>query len=110
MDDFTKKRIQKIMNNYTENALPEHIKSQIKVGYKIRGNNVTLFQERQAFRSDQWVQLPIAQFRLAENVWKVYWQDSKNKWHFVDDIEPSENFEAQLEIVNNGHNGVFMLY
>jgi hypothetical protein len=26
MDDFTKKRIQKIMDNYTENAVPERVK------------------------------------------------------------------------------------
>jgi hypothetical protein len=38
IDDFTKKRIQKIMDHYTENAVPEHVKSQIKISYKIRGN------------------------------------------------------------------------
>ncbi|WP_434752316.1 DUF3024 domain-containing protein [Paenibacillus amylolyticus] len=108
MDDFTKRRIQKIMNSYTENAIPKQFKNQIKMGYKMRGNNVTLFQERQAFRSDEWVKLPYAQFRLVENVWKVYWQDSKGKWHFVDDIEPSEDFEALLEIVDQGHDGMFV--
>jgi len=25
MDDFTKKRIQKIMDHYTEKAVPEHV-------------------------------------------------------------------------------------
>lgn len=27
---------------------------------------MTLIEERQAFQSDQWVQLPVAQFRLDE--------------------------------------------
>ncbi|MDQ0721948.1 hypothetical protein QF049_003209 [Paenibacillus sp. W4I10] len=107
MDDFTKKRIQKIMDHYTKNAVPEHVKSQIKISYKIRGKNVTLMEERQAFQSDQWVQMPVAQFRLDEKKWKVYWQDSKGKWHFIDDIEPNENFETQLKIVEQGHNGMF---
>ncbi|WP_366346026.1 hypothetical protein [Paenibacillus amylolyticus] len=79
MDDFTKKRIQKIMDHYTENAVPEHVKSQIKISYKIRGKHVMLIEERQAFQSDQWVQMPVAQFRLDEKAWKVYWQDSKGK-------------------------------
>lgn len=107
MEDFTKERIIKIMDTYTNNAVPDHVKSQIRISYKIRGNNVTLIEERQGFRSDQWVQLPVAQFRLNENAWSVYWQDSKGKWHFVDDIETNVDFEKQLQIVDEGHNGMF---
>jgi hypothetical protein len=107
MDDFTKKRIMKIMDKYTQNAVPEHVKSQIRISYKIRGNHVTLIEERQGYKSDQWVQMPVAQFRLDENGWKIYWQDSKGKWHFIDDIEPNEDFETQLKIVDEGHNGMF---
>ena len=107
MDDFTKKRIIKIMDFYTQNAVPDHVKSQIRISYTIRGNNVTLIEERQGFRSDQWVQLPVAQFRLSENEWSIYWQDSKGKWHFIDDIEPNVDFEKQLQIVDEGHNGMF---
>lgn len=33
---------------------------------------MTLIEERQAFQSDQWVQMPVAQFRLDEKTWKVY--------------------------------------
>jgi len=107
MDDFTKKRIMKIMDKYTQNAVPEHVKIQIRISYKIRGNHVTLIEERQGYKSDQWVQMPVAQFRLDENEWKIYWQDSKGKWHFIDDIEPNEDFETQLKIVDEGHNGMF---
>ncbi len=107
MDNFTSKRINKIMEKYIQNAVPEHVKNQIKISYKIRGNHVTLIEERQGFKSDQWVQLPVAQFRLDENEWKIYWQDSKGKWHFIDDIEPDEDFEKQLKIVDEGHNGLF---
>ncbi|WP_445670352.1 DUF3024 domain-containing protein [Paenibacillus sp. FSL K6-2393] len=46
------------------------MKSQIKISYKIRGKHVTLIEERQAFQSDQWVQLPVAQFRLDERYGK----------------------------------------
>lgn len=107
MDDFTKKRIIKIMEKYIQNAVPEHVRNQIKINYKIRGNNVTLIEERQAFKSDQWVQLPVAQFRLHETKWKVFWRDSKERWHFIDDIEPDENFEKQLDIVDKDNIGIF---
>ncbi|SMF79076.1 Protein of unknown function [Paenibacillus uliginis N3/975] len=107
MDEFTKKRIIKIMEEYTKNAVPEHVKNQIKINYKIRGNNVTLIEERQAFKSDQWVQMPVAQFRLNKIKWEVFWRDSKERWHFIDDIEPDEDFEKQLEIVDKDNNGIF---
>ncbi|MBD3922146.1 DUF3024 domain-containing protein [Paenibacillus sp. PR3] len=107
MDDFTKKRIEKIMNVYIEQKVPKHIRNQIRLNYKIRGNNVTLNEERPAFKSTEWVELPVAQFRLEQNQWKVYWRDSKNKWHFVEDIAPHENFETQLMIVEEDSRGVF---
>ncbi len=107
MDDFTKKRIIKIMDNYTKNKVPKHIQNQIKMSYKIRGNNVTLIEERPAFMSDRWVQLDIAQFRLDKDKWKIYWKDSKEKWHFVEDILPNEDFEKQLEIVDKDSKGIF---
>ncbi|CAI6035520.1 hypothetical protein PAECIP112173_00805 [Paenibacillus sp. JJ-100] len=68
---------------------------------------MTLIEERQGYNSDHWVQMPVAQFRLGENKWKIYRQDSKGKWHFIDDIEPNEGFEIQLKISDEGHNGMF---
>ncbi|WP_454188331.1 DUF3024 domain-containing protein [Paenibacillus ihumii] len=60
------------------------------------GNTVTLLQDRPSFMPGQRVELPIAQFRLEENKWKVYWKDSKDRWHFVEDIKPNDDFEQQL--------------
>ncbi|WP_256704144.1 DUF3024 domain-containing protein [Paenibacillus sp. FSL R5-0766] len=34
-------------------------------------------------------------------------QDSKGRWHFIDDIEPNEDFETKLKIVDEGHKGMF---
>jgi len=107
MDEFTKKRINKIMVKYTNEAIPEQHKDKMKLSFKIRGNNVTLIEERPAFRSDQWVKRDIAQFRLDQDLWKIYWKDSKGKWHFVDDFVADEIFENQLAIVVNDERGMF---
>ena len=97
----------KIRDNYTKNAVLEHVKTQIRISYKIRGDHVTLIEERHGYNSNQWVQMPVTQFRLVENKWKIYWQDSKGKWNFMDDIEPNEDFEIQLKISDEGQNGMF---
>ena len=107
MDDFTKKRIIKVMDNYIENKIPKHIRNQIRMNYKMRGKNVTLVEERPGFMSDEWVEIDIAQFRLDQGKWKVYWRDSKDKWHYVEEIEPEEDFERQLKKVDEDNSGIF---
>ncbi len=107
LDSFTKKRLEKILNGYIEGKIPKHIRNQIRLNYKFRGNNITLVEERPAYKGDQWIELDIAQFRFDQQKWKVYWRDSKNKWHFVEDIIPDEDFEKQLKIVDNNNNGIF---
>lgn len=107
LDVFTKKRIEKIMTTYIEAKVPKHVSNQIKLNFKFRGDTVTLNEERIAYMSDQWVEMPIAQFRFEQNKWKIYWRDSKKKWHFVDDFTPEEDFEKQLQIVDNDNRGMF---
>ncbi|WP_051286840.1 DUF3024 domain-containing protein [Paenibacillus taiwanensis] len=107
MDEFTKAKVKKIMDGYVKDKIPKHLQNQIKINYKIRGNNVTLIEERPAFRSEQWVQHDIAQLRRENELWKVYWKDSKKRWHFIDDIEPNESFEEQLEIIDHDKNRIF---
>lgn len=99
LDAFTKKRIGKIVDNYIDNKIPGHLKNEVKIHYKFRSNTVTLSQERPGYMGRRF-EYPIAQLRLEESYWKVYWQDSKNKWHFVDDIKPDENFEKQLMAID----------
>ncbi|GAA0387556.1 DUF3024 domain-containing protein [Paenibacillus motobuensis] len=104
-DAFTKKRLEKILDNYIDKKIPEHLKAEFKIIYKFRGNTVTLSQDRPAYMSGHRVELPIAQFRYDEGLWKVYWKDSKDKWHFVEDIKPIGDFEKQLKMIEKDEYG-----
>lgn len=48
LDSFTKKRIEKIVDNYKDKKIPNHLKHEIQIKYKFRGNTVTLSQEKPA--------------------------------------------------------------
>ncbi|MFB9277607.1 DUF3024 domain-containing protein [Cohnella cellulosilytica] len=98
-DAFTKKRIEKILQSYIDKKIPKHLKNEIQIHYKFRGKTVTLSQEKPGYRGGRF-EYPIAQFRYEEALWKVYWQDSRNKWHFVDDINPDQDFEKQLKEID----------
>jgi len=108
-DAFTKKKIEKILENYIEKKIPRHLKEEYKILYKFRGNTLTLTQERPSYMPGQRVELPIAQFRFENDLWRVYWKDSKDKWHFVEDIKPDRNFENQLMVVDRDEQRIFWL-
>lgn len=99
--------MKKFLDNYIERKIPKHLKEEFQIRYKFRGNTLTLSQERPSYMPGRRVELPVAQFRFQNNSWKVYWKDSKDRWHFVDDIKPEENFEKQLMIVDSDNNGIF---
>jgi len=108
-DPFTKKRLEKILDDYIERKIPKELKEEYKIIYKFRGNTITLSQDRPSYRPGQRVELPIAQFRYEDSNWKVYWKDSKEKWHFVDDIKPIEDFEKQLKTIDKNEFGYFWM-
>lgn len=104
-DAFTKKRLEKILDHYIKEKIPGHLKSEMNIIYKFRGNTITLWQDRPSYMPGQRVELPIAQFRYDDDKWKVYWMDSKDKWHFVEDIEPIADFEKQLKMIDQDEFG-----
>ncbi|SFB61678.1 Protein of unknown function [Cohnella sp. OV330] len=77
MDSFTKKRVEKILDNYIDRKIPNHLKHEVQMKYKFRGDTVMLSQEKPAYMPGHRVEYPIAQFRFEDSYWKVYWKDSK---------------------------------
>jgi hypothetical protein len=104
-DAFTKKRLEKLLDNYIEQKIPEHLKTEFRILYKFRGETITLSQDRPSYRPGHRVELTIAQFRYVDSKWEVYWKDSKDKWHFVEDIKPIEDFEKQLKTIDKNEYG-----
>ena len=58
--------------------VPDKIKHQIKRSYSIRGNDITLFQERYIEKHNQWIKMLIAKFKYDEksDKWSLWWADS----------------------------------
>ncbi|MBT2291128.1 DUF3024 domain-containing protein [Paenibacillus albidus] len=107
LDPFTKKRIGKIMDEYVNTKNSSFFNHHTKLNYTINENMVTLVEDRPVFLYGQWTTLGVAQFRMNDNRWAIYWRDRKNDWHFVDKLQPDEDFEKLLEIVEQDRNGLF---
>ncbi|BBI34317.1 DUF3024 domain-containing protein [Cohnella abietis] len=107
LDAFTKKKLEKVLDKFIDRQIPIHLREELMIKYKFRGDTLTLVQDRPSFVPGHRVELPVAQFRFEDKLWKVYWKDSKDRWHLVEDIEPDENFEKQLKIVELDNRGLF---
>ncbi len=97
--------------SYIEQRVPPHVRDKVGIGYRFRGNSVTLVERRVPFRdpSGEWIESQIAQFRFDPkgNIWSLYWSDRNSKWHKYDNIEATEEFDLLLQEVDKDPTAVF---
>lgn len=107
LPELTKKLVEKTLTAYCENRFPSHVRDQVRLVFKFRGNNVTLLESRPSIHTPEiWVDVSIAQFRFDESKkWTLFCCDRNSKWHIYD-AEPS-NFEKLLKEVDADPTGIF---
>ena len=96
--------------SFIEQRVPPHVRDRVRLSYRFRGNSVTLYEDRPAFRKpNQWVRIPVAQFRFdpEQHIWTLYCADRNSKWHEYFDLESNHDFEVLLEEVNEDPTGIF---
>ncbi len=64
MNELDKKRVSKLVGDFCKNRIPLHARDQIKLLYKIRGNDVNIIESRPHWQdSTTWTEMPIAKIR-----------------------------------------------
>jgi hypothetical protein len=110
LSEFTRKLVETKLGKYCRDTAPEEIANEVQLGFKIRENRVTLFEERPSyFDPDEWITIPVAQFRYDDqkNTWALYCTDRYSRWHRFKDIEPGSDFDALLHIIEEDATGIF---
>jgi hypothetical protein len=110
LPELTKKQIEKKLAAYCKAKAPANLRYKYRVSFKIRGNNVTLYEERPAFgKPNTWVDIVVAQFRfnLKSKEWTLYCADRNSKWHPYYEAEPNKNFGELLKEVDEDPTGIF---
>ena len=105
-----KKIIQQLLEAYCEQRVPEKARNQIYLSYGIRGNNVTLFENRLTWYTDnKWIRYKLAQFRFNEstNRWSLYCLDRNEKWHYYSECDETEDLNALIQEVDKDPTGIF---
>ncbi len=99
-----------ILASYCEHRCPAKLKDKVRLGFRFRGNSVTLFEERPTFtRPAIWVDIVVAQFRFdaRSRLWTLYWADRNSRWFRYWDLDASKDFRDLLAEVEADPSGIF---
>jgi hypothetical protein len=110
LSEFTKKLLETILLKYCENKIPVTTADQVRLEFKIKGNNVTLYETRLVLRDPSvWSENPVAQFRFDDKTkkWDLYCCYRDFKWYLYREIDSSANFDDLLKEVDRDPTGIF---
>jgi hypothetical protein len=110
LPQFVRELVERKLSEYCENKIPEHARSQIRLKHKVRGNSVTLFEERPDFiDKNTWIEITVAQFRYhpSNKKWSLYYRDRNSRWHEYWDIDSDPDLDVLLQEVNEDPTGIF---
>lgn len=102
--------VEKKLNLYCENKIPEEFQDKIKLLFRISGNNVTLIESRPLhFDPTRWSELKVAQFRYNNESqdWTLYCADRNDRWYMYMDINSSITIDDLINEVDEDPTCIF---
>ncbi len=103
-------QIMQILDAFCDERVPIAVRDKVVLHYRIRSNDVVLFEKRPFFRQpDRWIESPVAKFRYTKStsLWTLLWPDRNTKWHDYEHIDAAEDFNALLSEVDQDPTGIF---
>jgi hypothetical protein len=104
-------RARKILGEFIDRRRPPpHIRHELDLGYRVKGQSVELFEVRAAWdRPGEKIERPIAKatFVRTQNVWRIHWQRADLKWHVYDPFPVAGGLRDFLSKVERDPHGCF---
>lgn len=108
--ELTRHRIEGLLQQLIDRRLPPHLRDEIRMSVEVRGNMVTLFEDRPVWRMPgQWTHGKVAQFRYDASAdrWTLYWSDRHGRWLRYEGKRPTANIAALIAEVDADPAGAF---
>lgn len=105
-----KNLVEEKLNKYCQKKFPPKIQNQVRGSFRIKGNNVTLYEKRIGFLPPHdWCEIPIAQFRYdtKEKKWTLYQSDRGSRWFIYLDVDSTSDIDELLKEVDRDPTGIF---
>lgn len=111
MESNTKDANHAILYAYLEKIRPpEHIRSQVDIGYSYDGTEVLLYQIRPHWQDASIIRhFPYAKMRFvkSKNIWRLYWLRASGKWEAYTPMFESPNLKVLLDCVDEDKHHCF---
>lgn len=111
LPDLVRALIEKKVGEYCKEKVPPHVLDKLNISYNIRGDSVTIFENRAPWSPDikEWASMPVAQIRYDNKTgaWTLYCSDRNDKWHKYPGIEPTRNIDELLSEIDKDPTGIF---
>lgn len=95
---------------FCDARIPPAVRNKVRVGFRIRGAEVVLFEERPAFSPPhEWREAPVAKFRYVgtRKMWRLYCQHRDLRWHAYQALPAAPTFKELLDEVAADPTGIF---
>jgi hypothetical protein len=109
-NELEKARIERIVGGFCEGRIPNHLRSQIKIFYKVRGYEVKIIESRPTMTgSPLWAETPIARLQYDHRTleWELYWMRASGKWQRYTDLHPTNNLKSLIDAIAKDQYSVF---
>jgi hypothetical protein len=95
---------------FCDARVPPSARDTVRGGFRIKGAEVVLFEERPAFRPPhEWQEMVVAKFRYVgtHRRWRLYCQHRDRRWHAYEALPAASNLERLLDEVAADPTGIF---
>ena len=110
LPELIQQMVQRKLEDFCEERIPAQLRNKVRLGFRFRGNSVTLYEERPHFiYPERWVDIVIAQFRydVKSGKWTLYCADRNSRWRLYYFVEPTKNFDLLLQEVSKDPTCIF---
>jgi len=110
LTEIERARLTRRLTAFCEARVPAAVRNKVRVGFRIKGNEVVLFEERPAFHPPhEWQEMVVAKFTYiaTQRVWKLYCQHRDSRWHSYEALPRARKFDTVLDEVAADPTGIF---
>jgi hypothetical protein len=104
-------RVRKRLDAFCE-RVPPPVRDKVSHLWRVRGNQITLFERRPAWRGPPGVVTDRAfarfQFDPPTHVWMLKWRDRNGRFHPHEGFEAVRSFDALVDEVEADPTGIFL--
>jgi DUF3024 family protein len=103
--------VEALLGSYCEGRVPEHVRAEVRLEFRIKGESVTLVERRPPLlrRKGEWIEIVVAQFRRNRETkhWTLYCADRNSRWHHYQGVRATKTLKPLLAEVDRDPTGIF---